>query len=77
MRALSDLRGPGRGAQANDDGALDEKQRGGAKPVVPPKQKQYRVTKRDELVEVLQVLFENNYFGHALICFCSCACRNI
>jgi hypothetical protein len=43
-----------------DDGdeALDEKQRGGPpKPAVAPKQKQYRVSKRDELVDVLQVCY--------------------
>jgi hypothetical protein len=33
---------------------LDEKTRGGTTPAIAPKQKQYRVTKRDELVDVLQ-----------------------
>lgn len=37
-----------------DETGLDEKQRGGAKQTVKPKQKLYRVTKRDELVEILQ-----------------------
>lgn len=38
-----------------DVDALDEKQRGGGYPVIEPKQKQYRVAKRDELVDILQV----------------------
>ena len=42
--------------ERDDDGAcLDEKQRGGPNTTASPKQKQYRVSKRDELVEVLQV----------------------
>ena len=68
---------PGMPEDDDDDGALDEKQRGGAKPVVPPKQKQYRVTKRDELVEVLQVPHNNELFCRILIVVPFISYRNI